>query len=116
MKGSNVNLAMARDLKSNAGDSRADMADFNHAQRQTAEQFEHGKTLLNQKVASVHNAPQDEDLRSLRSEFDYGSKKKFVDVLGNVNRNSHLNQLRMQHAIDKGNTSIGETSYISKGS
>ena len=26
----------------------------------------------------------EEDLRSLRSEYDYGSKKKFVDVLGNV--------------------------------
>ena len=36
----------------------------------------------------------EEDLRSLRSEFDYGSKKKFVDVLGNVTTNSHLNRLR----------------------
>ena len=29
-----------------------------------------------------------EDLRSLRSEYDYGSKKKFVDVLGNIKKNN----------------------------
>lgn len=27
-----------------------------------------------------------EDLRSLRSEYDYGAKKKFVDVLGNIKK------------------------------
>ena len=36
--------------------------------------------------------------RSLKSEFDYGSKKKFVDVLGNVNPNAHLNRMRREHA------------------
>jgi hypothetical protein len=29
-----------------------------------------------------------EDLRSLRSEYDYGAKKKFVDVLGNIKKNN----------------------------
>lgn len=29
-----------------------------------------------------------EDLRSLRSEYDYGTKKKFVDVLGNIKKNN----------------------------
>ena len=43
----------------------------------------------------------EEDLRSLRSEFDYGSKKKFVDVLGNVSNQAKLNRLRAQHEIEK---------------
>jgi hypothetical protein len=30
--------------------------------------------------------PNNEDLRSLRSEYDYGAKKKFVDVLGNIKK------------------------------
>jgi hypothetical protein len=29
-----------------------------------------------------------DDLRSLRSEYDYGAKKKFVDVLGNIKKNN----------------------------
>ena len=29
-----------------------------------------------------------EDLRSLRSEYDYDTKKKFVDVLGNIKKTS----------------------------
>ena len=41
--------------------------------------------------------------RSLKSEFDYGSKKKFVDVLGNVTTNSHLNRLRQEHNQAKKN-------------
>ena len=28
------------------------------------------------------------DLRSIKSEYDYGSKKKFVDVLGNIKKNN----------------------------
>ena len=30
----------------------------------------------------------DNDLRSIKSEYDYGSKKKFVDVLGNIKKNN----------------------------
>jgi len=42
--------------------------------------------------------PREEDLRSLRSEYDYGSKKKFVDVLGNINTtSSQINELRRLH-------------------
>jgi hypothetical protein len=29
-----------------------------------------------------------DDLRSLKSEYDYGAKKKFVDVLGNIKKNN----------------------------
>jgi hypothetical protein len=36
---------------------------------------------------------QNEDLRSLKSEYDYGSKRKFVDVLGNIKRNDGLKGL-----------------------
>ena len=53
-------------------------------------------------------------MRSLRSEYDYGSKKKFVDVLLNV-KNSELTQSRLQKSIDNGEkqlkSSIEETSY-----
>ena len=56
-------------------------------------------------------------MRSLRSEYDYGSKKKFVDVLLNV-KNSDLTQSRLQKSIDNGEkqlkSSIGETSYKSR--
>ena len=40
-------------------------------------------------------------MRSLRSEFDYGSKRKFVDVLGNTTTNSTLNRLRREHDLAK---------------
>lgn len=87
MKDSNVNLNMARDLKSTAGDLPK-LQDRVH--NQTAEEFEHGKGLLSQKAES-----QRDDLRSLRSEYDYGSKKKFVDVLLNV-KNSDLTSQRLK--------------------
>lgn len=47
--------------------------------------FNHGKTLLTsgiQKEESVRSNNKPDDLRSVRSEYDYGAKKKFVDVLG----------------------------------
>jgi len=40
---------------------------------------------------------QAEDLRSLKSEYDYGSKKKFVDVLGNISTGAKLSAMRAQH-------------------
>lgn len=46
------------------------------------EKFNHGKTLGGKKVET--DSQKGEDLRSVKSEYDYGSKKKFVDVLGNV--------------------------------
>ena len=78
MKTSQVNQTVARDLVSNAGNSRVgDMNDFA------------GKSGSGTGGFSLPNRPQGEsraedDLRSVRSEYDYGSKKKFVDVLGNV--------------------------------
>jgi len=33
--------------------------------------------------------------RSLKSEYDYGSKRKFVDVLGNVNKKNTFNLQKM---------------------
>lgn len=105
MKNSNVNQHVARDLVSNANSRVADMNDFaggRTATKLTAEQFEHGKTLLNNRAGLDTESRQvEEDLRSLRSEFDYGSKKKFVDVLGNVSNQTKLNRLRAQHEIEK---------------
>ena len=34
-----------------------------------------------------------EDLRSLKSEYDYGSKKKFVDVIGNIKKKNNYSGL-----------------------
>ena len=50
----------------------------------------------------------EEDLRSLRSEYDYGSKKKFVDVLGNVSTQTKLNRLRAEHEINKAGGAISQ--------
>ena len=55
----------------------------------------------------------------MRSEYDYGSKKKFVDVLGNVSNNAKLARLRAAHEIEKaggapsakGSQRTGVTSY-----
>ena len=39
------------------------------------------------------------DLRSIKSEYDYGSKRKFVDVLGNISIDAKLRRLRAQHEV-----------------
>ena len=117
MNKSNVNATVARDLVSNAGNSRiGDMNDFAGGSRLSrptdAERFEHGKTLLN----NDKNAQMEEDLRSLRSEYDYGSKKKFVDVLGNVSQAAKLNRMRAQHEMEQAGAlggADGVTSYKS---
>ena len=48
------------------------------------EKFKHGKTLLGAGAKQDAGSQRGDDLRSVKSEYDYGSKKKFVDVLGNV--------------------------------
>ena len=94
MQSSRVNANVARDLVSHAGSSKVgDMADF-----AAAERFEHEKNLLNN--ASRRQEGVEEDLRSLRSEYDYGSKKKFLDVLGNVSTQAKLNKLRAEHEMN----------------
>jgi len=40
---------------------------------------------LNQQTNGDPNKQPSEAGRSLKSEYDYGSKRKFVDVLGNIN-------------------------------
>ena len=50
--------------------------------------FDHTKTLLESQRKQTKVQDADGDLRSLRSEYDYGSKRKFVDVLGNKKRHS----------------------------
>lgn len=113
MKSSGVNARVQRDLVSNAGSRAGDMSDFASVSaprtskltgaQSPAEQFEHNKTILNNKGGYDRSGPVDqveEDLRSIRSEYDYGSKKKFVDVLGNISIQSKLRNLRAQHEIE----------------
>ena len=114
MRNANVNPNMARDLVSNAGSTRlGDMGDF-AKQRNADEQFEHGKTLLNNRAGLDRESSQmEEDLRSLRSEYDYGSKKKFVDVLGNVSTTAKLNKMRAQHEMENAGANSSLVSYKS---
>ena len=58
-------------------------------------------------------------MRSLRSEYDYGSKKNFVDVLGNVKKNplvlSNLKEIGGENASNKGlNKSLKSVSLRSR--
>lgn len=52
--------------------------------------FNHGKTLLTSanKEKSEPSVRQD-DLRSVKSEYDYGAKRKFVDVLGQPKKSNN---------------------------
>ena len=42
----------------------------------------------NSKINEADRNRDPDDLRSVRSEYDYGSKKKFVDILGNFKTNN----------------------------
>ena len=55
--------------------------------------FEYGKKLL----TSTQNKPLLElsEGRSIHSEYDYGSKRKFVDVLGNIKRDGQAKLLNL---------------------
>ena len=61
-----------------SGLSGKDLANLND------EKFKHGKTLLHAGSKQETASQMNQDMRSVKSEYDYGSKKKFVDVLGNV--------------------------------
>lgn len=87
MKHSNVNFAMARDLKSNA-------ADVSHH----AKDFVAGMDNLGERLTQQKDQIKEDDLRSLRSEYDYASKKKFVDVLPSTT--NHLSQAHLQSKAD----------------
>lgn len=56
-----------------------DLASFDQESK-----YKHGKTLLGAGMKKETDSQKTDDLRSMKSEYDYGSKKKFVDVLGNV--------------------------------
>ena len=99
MKSAQVNAHVARDLVSNAGSSRVGhMNDF--ASAAAVKRGADGRTLLNNRNGQDF-APADDDLRSLKSEYDYGSKKKFIDVLGNISIGAKLTRLRGQYDMDK---------------
>ena len=56
-------------------------------------------------------APTDEG-RSMRSEYDYGSKKKFVDVLGNIKKDGLANLAEFKN--HEGNKNMESTSQKSR--
>ena len=65
------------------------MSDFNQAQ------------LTSKKIQRNLKTEGDEDLRSIKSEYDYGSKKKFLDVMGNISIDAKLQRMRAQHEMEK---------------
>lgn len=84
------------------------------------DKFNHGKTLLGAGgMKKETDSEKNEDLRSIRSEYDYGSKKKFVDVLGNVRgtmKDTSGNGLAGLEALKNhaGNKNMDSTSVRSK--
>ena len=70
--------------KNNGGLNSHDLDSLN------AQKFDHSATLANNAEKSQRAAARDpnEDLRSVKSEYDYGAKKKFVDILGNFKKNN----------------------------
>ena len=86
MKESQVNRKVARDLVSNAGSARGD-------DLKSAADFDLTKAKLN---GQSNRNDQESDLRSLPSEYDYGSKRKFLDVLGNISISQRIKQMRAQ--------------------
>lgn len=59
----------------------------------------HGSTLSRHDLDNLNRGPSDlksiaegseAEGRSIKSEYDYGSRRKFVDVLGNVNKKNSI--------------------------
>jgi len=84
------------------------MKDFDNA-------YDHNKSLLHaNKLANLEGGadansamkPGNEDLRSLRSEYDYKNKKNFTEVLGTPNKAQQMSRMRQEHANGNGKQSI----------
>ena len=83
------------------------------------DKFKHANTLLSTGSKQENASRRDQDLRSIKSEYDYGSKKKFVDVLGNVRgkmKDTSGNGLKGLEALrtHEGNKNMETTSQRSK--
>ena len=94
---SKVNQNMQRDLVSHASKA-ADLRDF-----KDDENLQTKATLNSLKGRENESKQREDDLRSnrsLKSEFDYESKRKFVDILGKT-AGSELNRLRRDHDLRK---------------
>ena len=70
--------------KNNGGLNSNDLDSLNHGK------FDHSATLGGNGDSGPRGpGPQaPDDLRSVKSEYDYGAKKKFVDILGNLKKNN----------------------------
>ena len=105
MKSAQVNATVARDLVSHASAKVADLNDFTAAG--AAEPDSKKNMIASPQSRQNAGATGEEDLRSLKSEYDYGSKKKFVDVLGNISIGAKLRGLRARHELEKATASKG---------
>jgi hypothetical protein len=59
------------------GNKPLTVEDLKAMQNGPGQQYKHENSIAGSKKAEI----KEEDLRSLRSEFDYANKKKFTDVL-----------------------------------
>ena len=114
MKSAQVNATVARDLVSHASAKVADLNDF--AAAGAAEHDNNKNTVASLQSRQNAGATGEEDLRSLKSEYDYGSKKKFVDVLGNISIGAKLQGLRARHELEKATSYKGGSKVGGAGS
>ena len=99
-----LNQRNAADLVSNTP-SRAAQGNYNNM-RDFDNSYDHSKSLLsahkmNQMPGNQHEVG-DDDLRSLRSEYDYKNKKTFTEVLSSPNKAAQMGRMRQEHAIAGG--------------
>ena len=100
MNESKVNANVARDLVSNAGSSASRVADMNDFKPKKLSERQNN-------LAGGQDDAELSDLRSIKSEYDYGSKRKFVDVLGNVSIEAKIKRMRAQHEIEMAQKKAG---------
>ena len=106
-----VNSRVAHDLVSNAS-RPANMADV----QANPAGFDHKATLDKDKLSRMggNDASQDNELRSIKSEFDYNSKKKFTDVLGEPSKAAQLARLQQEFKAPGAGDLSKKSSYKSR--
>lgn len=92
-----LNSRNAYDLVSNASRVAGDVANIKDVAPKGNDTYEHRNTILDQgKLSHLQGSPdrKQQDARSVKSEFDYNSKKKFTDVLGDPSKAQQLTRLK----------------------
>mmetsp|Transcript_18776 Transcript_18776/g.17921 ORF Transcript_18776/g.17921 Transcript_18776/m.17921 type:complete len:108 (+) Transcript_18776:176-499(+) len=90
LNGSKVNNALARDLTTNQAPRESHDTNTNDKPQPT--KFDHQRTVVSSRkngyLAQLQKQADDDETRSLASEYDYNNKKRFSDIIGNPKRGS----------------------------